>query len=82
MLRPTKYSHPDSTVISVSLLLLRALKESRIIEYSELLKMTKSHISGGENLYIPALSFLFIMGKVRYHQNTDSFEYIDHHEAN
>ncbi|PPK53552.1 ABC-three component system middle component 8 [Marinobacter persicus] len=82
MLRPTKYSHPDSTVISVSLLLLRALKDSRIIEYPELLKLTKSRISGGENLYIPALSFLFIMGKVRYHKNTDSFEYIDHNEAN
>ncbi|WP_340366519.1 ABC-three component system middle component 8 [Marinobacter azerbaijanicus] len=82
MLRPTKYSHPDSTVISAALLLLKALKDDRIIEYSELLKLTKSRIAGGENLYIPALSFLFIMGKVRYHQNTDSFEYIDHHETN
>ncbi|RBP33487.1 hypothetical protein DET50_102302 [Marinobacter pelagius] len=82
MLRPTKYSHPDSTVVSASLLLLESLKDGRIIEYSDLLKLTKSRISGGENLFIPALSFLFLMGKVRYHQNTDSFEYIDHNEAN
>ncbi|WP_166263178.1 ABC-three component system middle component 8 [Marinobacter caseinilyticus] len=81
MLRPTKFSNPDSTVISASLLILKILKNERIVDYSELLKRTKKQITGGENLYIPALSFLFIIGRVIYHQKTDSFEYVEHYEA-
>ena len=38
MLRPTKHSHPDKTVINVSFLILARLKKSRTEKYSKLLE--------------------------------------------
>ena len=42
MLRPTKHSHPDRTVINVSLLLLSRLKDRRVDEYDVLRKLRRS----------------------------------------
>lgn len=59
MLRPTKHSHPDRTVINVSLLLLSRLKDRRVDEYDVLRKFAKKHVVGGDVLFLPALNFLF-----------------------
>jgi hypothetical protein len=45
MLRPTKHSHPDRTVINVSLLLLARLKTRRIDDYDALRKFAKKALS-------------------------------------
>jgi hypothetical protein len=47
MLRPTKHSHPDRTVINVSLLLLARLKTRRLDDYDSLRKYAKKAITGG-----------------------------------
>ena len=47
MLRPTKHSHPDRTVINVSLLLLARLKVRRVDEYDVLRKFAKKNVVGG-----------------------------------
>ena len=47
MLRPTKHSHPDRTVINVSLLLLARLKARRVDEYDVLRKFAKKVSSEG-----------------------------------
>lgn len=47
MLRPTKHSHPDRTVINVSLLLLSRLKARRYDEYGVLRKFAKKMSSAG-----------------------------------
>jgi hypothetical protein len=44
MLRPTKHSHPDRTVINVSLLLLARLKVRRVDEYDVLRKFAKKNV--------------------------------------
>ena len=46
MLRPTKHSHPDRTVISVSLLLLARLKTRRLDDYDNLRKYAKKAVVG------------------------------------
>ncbi|QCE35670.1 hypothetical protein FAI40_10205 [Acetobacteraceae bacterium] len=76
MLRPTKYSHPDQTVINMSLLLLNKLRKSRIVGYNELLSLAKKQITGGNFLFLPALNFLYLMGMIEYRQKTDAIEYI------
>jgi hypothetical protein len=81
MLRPTKHSHPDRTVINVSLLLLARLKSLRVGEYDELRTLAKKRIVGGDVLFLPALNFLFLMGLIEYHPKTDSVEYIGPNEA-
>ena len=81
MLRPTKHSHPDRTVINVSLLLLSRLKDRRVDEYDVLRKFAKKHVVGGDVLFLPALNFLYLMGLVEYRPKTDAAEYVGPNEA-
>ncbi|MBI5141830.1 MAG: hypothetical protein HZA20_06515 [Nitrospirae bacterium] len=81
MLRPTKHSHPDRTVINVSLLLLARLKTHRINDYDSLLKYAKKAVNGGDVLFMPALNFLYILGLIEYRPKTDAIEYVGTNEA-
>ncbi|MGP6112222.1 ABC-three component system middle component 8 [Pseudomonas aeruginosa] len=81
MLRPTKHSHPDRTVINVSLLLLARLKIRRVDEYDVLRKFAKKSVIGGDVLFLPALNFLYLMGLIEYRPKTDAVEYVGPNEA-
>lgn len=81
MLRPTKHSHPDRTIISISLLLLARLKLRRVDDYDALRKYAKKSVSGGDVLFLPALNFLFLMGLIDYRPKTDAVEYVGPNEA-
>ncbi len=81
MLRPTKHSHPDRTVISVSLLLLARLRARRLDDYDNLRKYIKSVVTGGDVLFLPALNFLFLLGLVDYRPKTDAVEYVGPNEV-
>ncbi len=76
MLRPTKHSHPDRTVINVSLLLLEHLKKRRLDDYDSLRKYAKKAIAGGDVLFLPALNFLYLLGVIEYRPKTDAVEYV------
>ncbi len=81
MLRPTKHSHPDRTVISVALLLLTRLKTRRVDEYDVLRKFAKKSVVSGDVLFLPALNFLYLMGLIEYRPKTDAVEYVGPNEA-
>jgi hypothetical protein len=81
MLRPTKHSHPDRTVINVAMLLLKHLRKRRLERYSDLQVFAKKTVAGGDVLLLPALSFLFILGLIEYRPKTDAIEYVGPNEA-
>ncbi|MCP4664368.1 MAG: hypothetical protein GY856_53985 [bacterium] len=81
MLRPTKHSHPDHTVIYVSLRLLAWLKTRRLDDYDALRKYAKETVPGGDVLFLPALSFLYLLGLIEYRPKTDAVEYVGPNEA-
>ena len=81
MLRPTKHSHPDRTVINVSVLLLARLKTRRLEDYYGLRSYAKRAVIGGDVLFLPALNFLFLMGLIDYRPKTDAVEYLGPHEV-
>ena len=76
MLRPSKYSHPDRTVINVSLLLLARLKKLRLAEYDSLRMHAKKSVIGGDVLFLSALNFLYLLGLIEYRPKTDTVEYV------
>lgn len=76
MLRPSKHSHPDRTVLSVSLLLLARLRNRRLEGYGALRGYAKKAVTGGDVLFLPALNFLFLLGLIEYHTKTDAIEYV------
>lgn len=77
MIRPSKHSNPDKTVIAVSVLILAELRKKRILDYQKLLVTVRKAVLGGDNLFIPALNLLFLLGRIDYHPKTDSVEYIE-----
>ncbi|PHV09401.1 hypothetical protein CSQ96_00730 [Janthinobacterium sp. BJB412] len=81
MLRPTKHSHPDRTIINVALRIVVRLKRERLASYDDLRAFAKKAVDGGDVLFLPALNFLFLMGVVDYRQKTDSIEYVGKNEA-
>lgn len=81
MLRPTKHSHPDRTLINVAALLLNRLQQRRVEEYSALRKYIRKTVTGGDFLFLPALSFLYLLGLIEYRPKTDALEYVGGHEA-
>ncbi|GAA0741662.1 ABC-three component system middle component 8 [Ideonella azotifigens] len=76
MLRPTKHSHPDRTVVNVALLVLNRLRKRRLEGYSPLRAYVKKVVAGGDVLFLPALNFLFLLGLIEYRPKTDAVEYV------
>jgi hypothetical protein len=81
MLRPTKHSHPDRTIVNVALLILAHLRKRRLEGYSSLRGYAKTAVAGGDVLFLPALNFLFLLGLIEYHSKTDAIEYVGPNEA-
>lgn len=81
MLRPTKHAHPDHTVVNVSMLLLARLKKCRLDGYDSLRDYVRKALPGGDVLFLPALSFLYLLGVVEYRPKTDSLEYVGSNET-
>ena len=77
MIRPTKHSHPDKTVIYASFIMLKELRKKRVVSYSDLFQLIKNKVTSGEFLFMPSLNFLFLLGLVEYKVKTDSIEYIE-----
>lgn len=75
MIRPTKHSHPDKTVVSLAVLILARLKAKRVLSFDELLNVAKVRISGAEFIFLPALNLLFLLDLLEYRPMIDSFEY-------
>ena len=80
MLRPSKHSHPDRTVINVSLVLLARLRGRRLDGYDDLRNYAKKMVSGGDVLFLPALNFLYLLGLIEYRPKIDAIEYVGPNE--
>lgn len=75
MLNPNKHSHPDQTVVAAATSLLRTLRRYRVVRFDELKDALKLKGTGGDYLFIPAVSLLHILGLVEYRGTADAFEY-------
>lgn len=76
MLRPTKFSNPDKTIIAKATLILSCLRKKRLVQYDELLNNVKKSSDKTDVLFLPAINLLYLLGLVEYRKKIDSFEYI------
>lgn len=77
MLAIKKYANPKETLIFASFVLLRELKTKRISSVSELHEKLQKRIAAADSLFLPALSLLYVLGKVEYHAKNDEIEYLN-----
>lgn len=76
MLRPSKHSHPDATVIAAATAALGALHKKRAVPFDELKAEIEKKTKSAEYLFSPAVSLLFLLGLVEYRPTVDAFEYV------
>lgn len=82
MIRPTKYLNLDFSLIKIAAILINEFKEQPVITYDELFGILLDRIGkSGKEIMPYALNFLFLIGKLEYHQAIDAFEFKRHHEA-
>lgn len=77
MIRPSKHLNLDVCVIRLSAHLLKLLKQNRLYGYNALRDALNKYEPDAEVLFIPTVHFLFLLGRLIYHPQTDSFEYIE-----
>jgi hypothetical protein len=76
MLKPAKHLNLDTSVLYVSALLLKWLSKQRLMTYADLYRRLENHLGvDARTVFLPTLSFLFLINKLEYHEKTDSFEY-------
>lgn len=76
MIRPDRHTNPDVSVINISAYILKQLNSFYDISYDDLMKKVLDNV--GENAkenYPYALNFLYLLGKIVYLEQTDSFKY-------
>jgi hypothetical protein len=76
MLRPSKHSHPDRTVVNVSYVLLSYLRKKRVVDFGRLKDVARKADRGGDSLMLPAVNLLFLLGLLEYRAKNDTFEYV------
>lgn len=76
MLTPSKHLDLDRSVIRVASEVLNDLRRRRMMEYDAVVRLIKRRAGDdGDAVVAPALSFLFLLGRIEYHSKNDSFEY-------
>ncbi|WP_343044978.1 ABC-three component system middle component 8 [Pseudarthrobacter oxydans] len=76
MLRPTKHSHPDKTVVAVAAILLKYLRSKRSVSFEDARARALGQDQSLASLVIPALNLLYLFGLIEYRRKNDTLEYV------
>lgn len=77
MIAPHKYLDLNLSLLNLGGLILKILKEEGAIKHDELLeKVTLVRGDSAKDVFIPTLSFLYILGKIEYQREIDTIEFI------
>jgi len=76
MIKPDRHTNPDTSVINISAFILKQLNAFYDVSYDDLMNKVVNNLGkqAKEN-YPYAINFLFILGKIIYAEQTDSFKY-------
>jgi hypothetical protein len=77
MIRPDKYIDLDVSVINISSLILKHIRDKKLLSFDDITNyvVKKIGVPAKENI-IYALNFLFLIDKIAYHPNIDFFEFV------
>lgn len=76
MIRPAKHLNLNTCVLRVASRLLARLQRERICRFNELRDSVSDLGEDADVVFLPTVHFLYLLGRVEYHPQTDSFEYI------
>jgi len=77
MIAPHKYLDLNLSLLNLGGVILNIIKEEGAIKYDELLeKVIVARGKSAKDVFIPSLSFLYILGKIKYQKDIDTIEFI------
>jgi hypothetical protein len=76
MIRAAKHLNLNTCVLRASSRILSTLQSERLCSYDALRGSLIDLGPDADILFLPTVHFLFLLGRVEYHTQTDSFEYI------
>jgi hypothetical protein len=77
MIKPGKHLNLNVCVVRIATIVLAHLQRYRVEGCTTLLKKVKDAAGDDAEIwFLPALDFLFLLGRVDYHPKTDTFEYL------
>lgn len=79
MIRPAKHLNLDTCVLRAAAVLLSRLREERLCGFVDLRASLDGFGENADPVFMPTLHFLFLLGRLDYHPQTDSFEYLAPH---
>jgi hypothetical protein len=83
MITPAKHMNLNLSVIRLSAILLKYLRRHRVVTINAALDHLLRKAGKDTTLVFPhVLSFLYLLGRIDYHPQEDSLEYIEWHGAN
>ncbi len=78
MIKLDRHTNPQFSVINITAVILSELNAFYSIQYDVLLNKIVSVLGEEAKVNFPyALNFLYLLGKLKYEQNTDSFKSIE-----
>jgi len=77
MITPHKYLDLNLSVLNLGGFVLTTLKSEGAMRYNELLEKSILMIGvNAKDVFIPTLSFLYLLGKIEYNKEIDTIEFI------
>ena len=77
MNRPAKHLDLNTCVVRSASRLLSRLQKKRLCGYEDLRQELVNLGPDADVLFIPTVHFLYLLGRVDYHSQTDSFEFLE-----
>jgi hypothetical protein len=76
VLTPKKHLDLDASLLRVSSIMLKELDKKGIVPFEQLRSLVVRRVgTNGDLVFLPALDFLYLLGRVEYHEKNDTLEY-------
>jgi hypothetical protein len=76
MIRAAKHLDLNTCILRAASLLLARLQSERLCRFDDLRQTLSVLGPDGDYVFLPTVHFLYLMGRMEYHSQTDSFEYL------
>ena len=77
MITPSKHLDLDLSVLRAGAIMLKTMSKERTIELAKMReKLVTSMGPDAELIFMPALNFLFLLGRLDYHSKNDTLEFL------
>jgi len=78
MITPTKHMKLETSVLRVSALIAKEISKRRVQNVETLRKKLLKKLGPDVDMtFLPALNFLFLLGKIKYYPKNDTLEFVD-----